>query len=152
MGRFDLTDFEWSVIEPLLPTDVRTWSGRTTKIHALVGAEGRRSPSNSPRGRRMTGALPWICPTPFRPGTCSWLSGPMIRMLCAPCSPNAVPGPMLVPAKAGIRPMTGRKRRLPFSRWVYRQRNAVEALLQQIKNSVPSRPDMTSGMINSSPA
>ena len=23
MGRFDLTDFEWSVIEPLLPTDVR---------------------------------------------------------------------------------------------------------------------------------
>jgi transposase len=23
MGRFDLTDFEWSIIEPLLPTDVR---------------------------------------------------------------------------------------------------------------------------------
>jgi transposase len=23
MARFDLTDFEWSVIEPLLPTDVR---------------------------------------------------------------------------------------------------------------------------------
>jgi len=23
MGRFDLTDFEWSVIEPLLPDDVR---------------------------------------------------------------------------------------------------------------------------------
>ena len=23
MGRFDLTDFEWSVIEPLLPQDVR---------------------------------------------------------------------------------------------------------------------------------
>jgi transposase len=23
MGRFDLTDFEWSVIQPLLPTKVR---------------------------------------------------------------------------------------------------------------------------------
>ncbi len=38
MSRYDLTDFEWRVIEPLLPNKPR--GGLTTKIHAVVDAQG----------------------------------------------------------------------------------------------------------------
>ena len=41
MARYDLTDFKWSVIEPLLPTKVRGVSGWTTVGHLLAAAHGR---------------------------------------------------------------------------------------------------------------
>jgi transposase len=37
-------------------------------------------------------------------------------------------------AWANIKPMTGRKRTLPFSGWVYRQRNAVERFFNKLKH------------------
>jgi len=37
-------------------------------------------------------------------------------------------------AFANVRPMTGRKRTLPFSPWLYRQRNLVERFFSKLKH------------------
>ena len=54
-------------------------------------------------------------------------------------------------AWADIRAMPNRVKTFPFSKWLYRRRNAVRTVLQQIQ-TLPShrKPDTTSGMTTSS--
>lgn len=55
MARFDLTDFEWSVIEPLLPTQLRGVK-RVDDRRVLNGIFRRlRTGLRGPTSRRATG-------------------------------------------------------------------------------------------------
>jgi len=55
MARFDLTDFEWSVIQPLLPTKVRG-KPRVDDRRVLNGIFWRLRPGRpGPTFRRATG-------------------------------------------------------------------------------------------------
>ena len=64
MARFDVSDFEWGVIEPLLPTKVR--GGLTTKIHPLVDALRLRQTHAGPGKYSGSQPIPLSLPQPRR--------------------------------------------------------------------------------------
>ena len=122
MGRFDLTDFEWSVIEPLLPNKPRGvprvddrrvlngifWRLRTGAPWADIPA--RYGPYTTCVNRfnrwRKAGAPPMIGSPVFRPGISCLPTGPMIPTDCEIGSNSGAPGPMSAPCQ------TARKRPL----------------------------------------
>lgn len=154
MARFDLTDFEWSVIEPLLPT----------KVRGVARVDDRRV-LNGIFWRLRTGA-PWAdIPARYGPHTTCvnrfnrWRkAGHWARILQAVSAAyvggmldTVEPGNILLAdraydsdalrdkmsargAWANIRAMLNRVKTFAFSAWVYRQRNAVEPFFNKLKH------------------
>jgi hypothetical protein len=91
----------------------RSRGGLTTKIHALVHANGCRVPCNS-RKAKHDGRSAAAMLGGFGPDQICWPIAPMTAMPSERRGQNKAPGPTLVPAKAGIKPMTGRVKRLPL--------------------------------------
>eukprot|EP01034_Spumella_vulgaris_P002420 gene2420-3145_t len=70
MARFDLSDFEWSVIEPLLPTKVRGVP-RVDDRRVLNGIfwrlrTGARISRSTPDGHRPDSSDWWRCDSPSK--------------------------------------------------------------------------------------
>ena len=105
----------------------RSRGGLTTKIHALVDAEGRPIRLKLTEGQAHDGnsardMLDGIAAGNIliadRAYDANWLRDAM-----------AARG-----AWANVRPLTGRKASYSFSSWVYRQRNAVERFFNKLKH------------------
>jgi len=105
----------------------RSRGGLTTKIHALVDAEGRPIMLKLTEGQAHDG----------RSGADMFETVKAGHILLAD---RAYDSDALREALhergawANIRPMKGRTRQLPFSGWVYRQRNAVERFFNKLKH------------------
>jgi transposase len=123
----------------------RSRGGLTTKIHALVDAEGRPIALKLTEGQAHDGrAAADIFDT---------VQAGHVLLADSAYDSDAL-RTMLTErgAWANIRPMTGRKRTLPFSGWVYDSAMPSSAYLTNLNTSVPWRRDMTCAMIISSPA
>lgn len=105
----------------------RSRGGLTTKIHALVDAEGRPIRLKLTEGQAHDGNSARDMLDGIGAGTtliadraydANWLRDAMAER----------------GAWANVRPLTARKATLPFSTWVYRQRNAVERFFNKLKH------------------
>ncbi|GAC1045353.1 hypothetical protein thsrh120_53580 [Rhizobium sp. No.120] len=104
----------------------RSRSGLTSKIHALVDAEGR------PATLRLTGGQVADCTQ--ADALTDELGEGDILLADKGYDTNAIRAKAAErKAWANIPPKTNRKGPFVFSRWVYRQRNLVERFLNRIK-------------------
>ena len=105
----------------------RSRGGLTTKIHALVDAEGRPIRIKLTEGQAHDGHSAADMVATLGAGTTLLADraydSDALRDTLAACG-----------AWANIRPMPNRIRHPVFSRWVYRQRNAVERFFNKIKH------------------
>jgi transposase len=105
----------------------RSRGGLTTKIHALVDAEGRPIVLKLTEGQAHDGRSAADMFETVQAGH--------ILLADRAYDSDALRDHL---AKRGawpnIQPMKGRTKRLPFSGWVYRQRNAVERFFNKIKH------------------
>ena len=105
----------------------RSRGGLTTKIHALVDAEGRPirlklTEGQAHDGRSASDMFDTVGAGTILLGDRAYDSDELRAMLSARG------------AWANIRPMPNRIRHPPFSSWVYRQRNAVERFFNKLKH------------------
>ena len=105
----------------------RSRGGLTTKIHALVDAEGRPIRLKLTEGQAHDGASARDMLEGIGAGTtliadraydANWLRDAVAER----------------GAWANVRPLAARKTSYPFSSWVYRQRNAVERFFNKLKH------------------
>ena len=105
----------------------RSRGGLTTKLHALVDAEGRPIALKLTEGQAHDGRSASDMFETVRAGHIlladrAYDSDALRQTMCERG------------AWANIKPMKGRIRRQPFSGWVYRQRNAVERFFNKLKH------------------
>ncbi len=105
----------------------RSRGGLTTKIHALVDAEGRPIRLKLTEGQAHDGASARDMLATLGPGTtliadraydANWLRETMEQK----------------GAWANVRPLSTRKETFTFSPWLYRQRNLVERFFNKLKH------------------
>ena len=105
----------------------RSRGGLTTKIHALVDAEGRPIPLKLTEGQAHDGRSAADMFDSIQAG----------NILLADRAYDS-DGLRLAMAERGawanVRAMPNRVKTFPFSRWVYRQRNAVERYFNKLKH------------------
>lgn len=105
----------------------RSRGGLTTKVHALVDAEGRPIALKLTEGQAHDGRSAADMFETVKAGH--------ILLAGRAYDSDALRGLLAERgAWANIKPMKGRVKRLPFSGWVYRQRNAVERFFNKIKH------------------
>jgi transposase len=105
----------------------RSRGGLTTKIHALVDAEGRPIALKLTEGQAHDGRAAADMFDTVQAG----------HILLADRAYDSDALRSILSERgawANIRPMTRRKQTLPFSGWVYRQRNAVERFFNKLKH------------------
>ncbi len=103
----------------------RSRGGLTTKIHALVDAEGRPMRLELTPGQAHDGAMAAVfLPISSRVRS-FWPIAPTTVTRSARRPKHAPFGPIF--------PKRNRKASISFSRWVYRQRNLVERFFNRIK-------------------
>jgi transposase/ADP-ribose pyrophosphatase YjhB (NUDIX family) len=105
----------------------RSRGGLTTKVHVLVDAEGlpialKLTEGQAHDGRSAADMLDTVQAGHTLLADRAYDSDALREMLCKRG------------AGGNIKPMRGRNRKLPFSGWVYRQRNAVERFFNKIKH------------------
>jgi transposase len=105
----------------------RSRGGLTTKVHALVDAEGlpialKLTEGQAHDGRSAVDMFDTVQAGHTLLADRAYDSDALREMLCKRG------------AWGNIKPMRGRNRKLPFSGWVYRQRNAVERFFNKIKH------------------
>lgn len=105
----------------------RSRGGLTTKIHALVDAEGRPIALKLTEGQAHDGRSAADMFETVQAGH--------ILLADRAYDSDALRHRLTERgAWPNIKPMKGRTKRLPFSGWVYRQRNAVERFFNKIKH------------------
>jgi transposase len=105
----------------------RSRGGLTTKVHALVDAEGRPIVLKLTEGQAHDGHAAADMFASVRAGH--------ILLADRAYDSDALRQAMHERGTwANIKPMKGRTKRLPFSGWVYRQRNAVERFFNKLKH------------------
>lgn len=122
----------------------RSRGGLTSKLHALVDAEGR------PVTLRLTAGQ--IADCQEAEALIESVSEGDILLADKGYDTNAIRD-LLAKKKAwaNIPPKSNRKGRFPFSKWVYRQRNLVERFFNRSNSSVGSPPDTTKTRPTTSP-
>ncbi len=104
----------------------RSRGGLTTKIHALVDAEGRPMRLELTPGQAHDGAMAAVFLPDLKPGT--------ILLADRAYDSDAIRAEAKARSIwANIPPKRNRKASISFSRWVYRQRNLVERFFNRIK-------------------
>ena len=105
----------------------RSRGGLTTKIHALVDANGLPVALKLTEGQAHDGVSAADMLANLSDGQILLADraydSDRLRQILAERG-----------AFANVRPMTGRKRTLPFSPWLYRQRNLVERFFSKLKH------------------
>jgi transposase len=118
--------------------------GLTTKIHALVDAEGRPIRLKLTEGQAHDGRS--------AADMFETLEAGHILLADRAYDGDALRAEMAERgAWANIRAMPNRVQTFPFSKWVYRQRNAVERFFNKLNTSELSPPDTTNATTTSSP-
>lgn len=121
----------------------RSRGGLTTKIHALVDAEGRPIRLKLTEGQAHDGRSAADMLDTVEPGN--------ILLADRAYDSDALRKEMNARgAWANVRAMPNRVKTFAFSAWVYRQRNAVERFFNKLKTSGPSPPATTSETTTSS--
>jgi transposase len=105
----------------------RSRGGLTTKIHALVDANGLPITLKLTEGQAHDG----VSATDMLEGL---RAGQVLLADRAYDSDRLRHGLAERGAWANVKPMKGRKRKLPFSPWLYRQRNLVERFFSKLKH------------------
>ena len=104
----------------------RSRGGLTTKIHALVDAEGRPMRLELTPGQAHDGAMAAVFLPDLKPGA--------ILLADRAYDSDAIRAEAKARSIwANIPPKRNRKASTSFSRWVYRQRNLVERFFNRIK-------------------
>ena len=105
MGRYDLTDFEWNVIEPLMPMD-------------------RRGPKPK-NNRQITNGMSYILRTSSPWRDLPERYGPYRSVYNRHSDQGAIPN---IPNKSN------RKKKYRWKKILYRERNCVERFFNKLKN------------------
>ena len=105
----------------------RSRGGLTTKIHALVDAEGRPVRLELTPGQAHDGAMANVFLPDIKPGS--------TLLADRAYDSDAIRADAKARSVwANIPPKRNRKSSFSFSRWVYRQRNLIERFFNRIKN------------------